>query len=241
MIRKLITIFLLTTTLLLTACNVGATAAPTVDVNAINTAALGTAMAQISAQQTMTALAVPTFTPSVTNTPPGLATVGLPTVAGALPTTGAGGVLPTVSFNTTPVANTAPAAGFTAVGGIPPAGGTAAGTLCNHLVYVADATIPDGTVFDGGEDFTKTWRVQNAGTCKWDEGYKLVYLGGDEELDPVSVNLKSDDFLDPGATGEVSVELTAPLAVGRYTGSWRMQADNGEYFGNELTVVIEVK
>jgi hypothetical protein len=196
MIRKLITIFLLTTSLILTACNVGATAAPTVDINAINTAALGTAMAQISAQQTMTALAAPTLTPSATNTPPTLATVGLPTAAGALPTTNAGGALPTLSFNTTQVANTAPAAGFTAVGGAPAVGATA-GSVCNNLVYVADATIPDGTVFDGGEDFTKTWRVQNAGTCKWDEGYKLVYLSGDDEIDPVSVKLQADDFIDP--------------------------------------------
>jgi hypothetical protein len=241
MIRKLITIFLLTPTLILTACNVGATAAPTVDINAINTAALGTAMAQISAQQTMTALAAPTFTPSPTTPPPTLATVALPTTAGALPTT-AGGALPTVSFNTTSVANTAPAAGFTAVGGVPQVGATAAvGAVCNNLIYLADATIPDGTVFDGGEDFTKTWRVQNTGSCKWDEGYKLVYLSGDDELDPVSVNLKGDDFIDPGATGELSVELTAPLKAGKYNGSWRMQADNGEYFGNELTVLIEVK
>jgi hypothetical protein len=241
MIRKLITIFLLTTTLILTACNVGATAAPTVDINAINTAALGTAMAQISAQQTMTALAAPTFTPSPTSTPTTLATGGLPTAAGALPTS-AGGALPTVSFNTTAVANTAPAVGFTAVGGAPPVGATAAiGSVCNNLAYLADATIPDGTVFDGGEDFKKTWQVQNTGSCKWDEGYKLVYIGGDDELDPVSVNLKGDDFIDPGAVGELSVDLTAPLKAGKYTGAWRMQADNGESFGTELTVVIEVK
>jgi hypothetical protein len=233
MIRKLITIFLLTTTLILTACNVGATAAPTVDINAINTAALGTAMAQISAQQTMTALAAPTVTPSPTTPPPTLATVALPTTAGALPT---------VSFNTTAVANTAPAVGFTAVGGAPPVGATAAiGSVCNNLGYLADATIPDGTVFDGGEDFKKTWQVQNTGSCKWDEGYKLVYKGGDEELDPVTVRLQADDFIDPGAVGELSVDLTAPLKAGRYTCTWQMQADNGEYFGTELTVVIEVK
>jgi hypothetical protein len=233
MIRKLITIFLLTTTLILTACNVGATAAPTVDINAINTAALGTAMAQISAQQTMTALAAPTFTPSPTTPPPTLATVALPTTAGALPT---------VSFNTTAVANTAPAVGFTAVGGAPPVGATAAiGSVCNNLAYLADATIPDGTVFDGGEDFKKTWQVQNTGSCKWDEGYKLVYMGGDDELDPVSVRLQGDDFIGPGAVGELSVDLTAPLKAGRYTCTWQMQADNGEFFGTELTVLIEVK
>ena len=138
------------------------------------------------------------------------------------------------------MANTAPAAGFTAVGGVPQ-GGVTTGSVCNNLIYLADATIPDGTVFDGGEDFKKTWRVQNTGTCKWDKGYKLVYLGGDDEIDAVSVRLQAKDFVDPGATGELSVDLTAPLKVGKYSGTWRMQADNGEYFGNELTVVIEVK
>lgn len=244
MTKKIITIFLLTTTLILTACGGGATAAPTVDVNAINTAALETALAQISAQQTMTALAAPTFTPSPTDTPPTLATVGLPTTAGAaLPTANPGGALPTVSFNTTPGTNPTPATGFTAVGGAPPAGATAAvGAVCNNLAYVADTTIPDGTVFDGGEDFEKVWRVQNTGTCKWDEGYRLVYIGGDEELDPVNVRLQNaKDFVEPGATADIGVDLTAPLKVGQYTGTWRMQADNGEYFGQELTVVIEVK
>lgn len=241
MIRKLTIFLLLTTTLILTACNVGATAAPTVDVNAINTAAFETAVAQIGAQQTMTALAAPTFTPSPTNTPASLATVGLPTTAGAaLPTANPGGALPTVSFNTTQVANTAPAAGFTAVGGAPPAGPTTA--VCNNLIYIADATIPDGTVFDGGEDFEKVWRVQNTGTCMWDEGYRLVYISGDDEIDPMNLRLQNaDDFVAPGETAELGVDLTAPLKVGEYTGTWRMQADNGEYFGQELTVVIEVK
>lgn len=242
MIKKIITIFIITPTLILTACGGGAAAAPTVDVNAINTAAFETALAQISAQQTMTALAAPTFTPSPTNTPPSLATVGLPTTAGAaLPTANPGGALPTVSFNTTPGTNPTPAAGFTAVGGAPPVAATT-GPVCNNLIYIADTTIPDGTVFDGGEDFKKIWRVQNTGTCKWDEGYRLVFIGGDDDIDPVNVKLQNaKDFVQPGATADIGVDLTAPLKVGKYTGTWRMQADNGEYFGDQLTVVIEVK
>ena len=55
-------LILLTAALTLAACNVGATPAPTVDVNAINTAANATAMAQISAQLTQTALDAPTNT-----------------------------------------------------------------------------------------------------------------------------------------------------------------------------------
>jgi hypothetical protein len=73
-------LIVLTATLTLAACNVGATPAPTVDVNAINTAAVATAMGQISAQLTMTALAAPTNTPPPTVSP-------LPLVTSALPTT----------------------------------------------------------------------------------------------------------------------------------------------------------
>ena len=76
--------------LLLTACNVGATPAPTLDINAINTAVVGTTVAQLSVQFTQTALAVPpTSTPLPTNTPGSLPTFELPTTAAdgsALPT-----------------------------------------------------------------------------------------------------------------------------------------------------------
>src|SRR5574339_484591 len=77
MIRKSILFFLLA--IMLVACNAGATPAPTVDANAINTAAFSTAMAQISGQQTQTALAMPTNTPPPTNTAASLVTAALPT------------------------------------------------------------------------------------------------------------------------------------------------------------------
>jgi hypothetical protein len=238
MIRKQF-ILLLTIALTLAACNAGSTPAPTVDINAINTAAFGTALAQLSAQQTMTALAAPTNTPPPTNT--AAPTAGLAT-AGPLPTTASG--LPTISFNTTPGTNTTPLAGFTPLGATPlaPAGpSTSGGTVCNSLTYVADLTYPDGSVFDGGEDFTKTWQVKNTGTCKWDEGYKLVFMEGDEGLDPVDVPLKPGHYVDPGQTAELSVELTAPLSFGTFKGTWQMRSDNGEFFGDSLTVSIEVK
>jgi D-alanyl-D-alanine carboxypeptidase len=74
---------LLTAALTLAACNVGATPAPTIDVNAINTAAFETAVAQIVVQQTQTALAAPSNTPPPSNTPLSLATAALPTAGGA--------------------------------------------------------------------------------------------------------------------------------------------------------------
>src|SRR5512141_2699521 len=156
--RQLI-IFLTTAALILAGCNVGATPAPTLDVNAINTAIVGTTVAQLSLQFTQTAQAQPTPTPAPTETPVSLPTFALPTVAGAPTTSGA---IPTISFNTTPVANT-PIAGFTQLASPIPAGGAtvALGDACNNSAFVADVTIPDGTVMKPGKDFVKTWSIKN--------------------------------------------------------------------------------
>jgi hypothetical protein len=199
-------------------------------------------MGQISAQLTQTALAVPSNTPAPTNTALALPTSALPTTAaGTTPTAGAGGALPTLSFNTTP--NTTPIAGFTPISGSPVAPvSTVAANTCHNSAYVADVTIPDGTVLKPGADFVKTWRVQNTGTCAWDEGYKLVFIAGDRAIDPASFEITSSaDFVEAGATDDLSVDLTAPEAEGSYSATWKMQTDTGEFFGTPLTVVIEVR
>jgi hypothetical protein len=229
-------LLLLAAALTLAACNVGATPAPTVDVNAINTAANATAMAQIAEQLTQTALAAPTNTPLPTDTPLSLATVALPT-AGPSPT---GGALPTLSFNNTP---TTPLPGFTPLGtSVVPVNTVSFGDGCNNLAYVADATYPDNSEIKPGKDFEKKWTVKNTGTCTWDEGYKLVFIGGDRALDPTSFEFENkDDFVAPGETADLGVDLTAPNQEGNYGGTWRMQSDAGVYFGEYLTVLIVVK
>lgn len=222
-------VLLFMTSLVLAACNAGATPAPTIDINAINTAALSTALAQVSSQQTQTALAAPSPTPLPTNTPPPQPTAALPTT-GPLPT-GNAGALPTLSFNITP--NTT---GLTPLAGAPAA---PVASVCNSLTYVSDVNYPDGTVFDGGEDFKKTWQVRNSGTCTWDEGYTFVFVDGDEGMDPYDVKIR--DSVSPGQTVELSVDLTAPLAFGTYNGTWQMQSDAGELFGDQVTVNFKVK
>lgn len=231
---------LVTASLVLTACNMGATPAPTVDVNAINTAAVATAMGQLSAQFTQTALAAPSPTTMPTNTAVSLPTAALPTAAsGALPTTS--GALPTLSFNTTPLA------GFTQVVLTPaaPAGGPTAslGDSCNNSSFESDVTIPDNSVLKPGINFVKTWAIRNSGTCTWDDGYALVYVGGSTpNLDPVDFELdSSDDFVDGGEVTNISVQLTTPCTPGKYEGHWRMRSDSGYYFGTIVSVYVEVK
>ena len=227
---------LLAAALLIAGCNLGATPAPTVDVNAINTAAVATAMGQLSAQFTQTALAAPSPTPLPTNTLIPLPTSALATAANGLPTANPG-ALPTLSFNTTPVA------GFTALASpVAPVATISLGDSCNNNVFEADVTIPDNSILKPGEDFVKQWAIRNTGTCTWDEGYALVFIAGDQAIDPTNFEFKkSGDFVAPGEGINIGVPLTAPLAVGTYQGHWRMRTDSGYYFGTVLSLYFEVK
>ncbi len=248
MMKKQAITLLFAAALILTSCNIGATPAPTVDVNAINTAAFNTAMAQISTGQTQTAFAAPSATSLPTNTPLSLVTV--PPAGNTTP--GANAVLPTVSFNTSSNTNTTPGAGITPVvlgspavpvGKAPTA---ALGDECTNNAFEGDITIPDGSVLEAGTNFTKTWKIRNTGNCKWDDGFSLVYIGGSSpNLDPYNVNFSknwdSKDFIDPGEAVNISVDLTSPCTPGKYEGHWRMRNDKGYYFGTILSVYIEVK
>ena len=238
---RLIPITILIAALLLTSCNVGTAASPTPDVNALNTAIVGTTVAQLSSQFTQTALAAPTNTATTTSTPTLLPTFPVSTGL-ASPTGGISG-LATVSFQDTPVtgANT-PVAGFTQVVLPSPAATAALGDACNNNVFEGDLTIPDGTVIDPGHNFTKVWAVRNTGTCTWDDGYSLVYIGGSTpDLDPVNFNITSAaDFISPGELADFDIHLTTPCEPGEYQGHWRMRSDSGYFFGTTLSVYVKV-
>ena len=230
---------------LITACSGGAAAEPTVDVGAINTAAVETAMGQLSAQFTQTAMVAPTLTTLPTNTAIPLPTFALPGAATGSPVA-ASSALPTVSFNSTPVtpqAQTTALPGFTA---LPTAGSTgptaSLGDSCNNSSFVSDVTVADGTVLPPGQNFDKVWEVKNTGSCTWDDGYVLAYIGGSSpNLDPYNFEFKnSDDFVIGGATANLGLTLTTPCTPGEYEGTWRMRDDKGYYFGTYLTVIVKV-
>lgn len=223
---------LLAAALILTACNVGAAPSPTLDVNAINTAIVGTTVAQFSAQFTQTALAIPpTNTPAPTDTPQSLPTFALPTTNAGTP--------PTVSFDVTPLP------GFTQLASPAPVGATQAlGDSCFNSVFEEDVTIPDGTVVKGGETLSKTWKIRNTGTCTWDEGFKLVHIGGNipnDNFKSQAYEFQGKDQVAGGEAINLTVGLNAPCAAGKYEAHWRMQNDAGYYFGTILSLYIEVK
>jgi len=102
--------------------------------------------------------------------------------------------------------------------------------------YIADVTIPDGTLLAPNAPFVKTWRIRNDGTCAWDAGYQLVYASGNQMRGLAAVNIPSAAT---GQTIDISVNLVAPGTPGDYNGTWRLRASNGAIFGG-YTVVIKV-
>jgi next-to-BRCA1 protein 1 len=111
--------------------------------------------------------------------------------------------------------------------------------LCeNDARFVADLTVPDGTIVSPGEAVEKRWSVLNAGTCDWVEGYSLVRVGTGAIEGPAEQALYPARA---GATAEISVGLRAPEAPGEYLGRWRARAPDGSLFGEEIYVLIFVE
>jgi hypothetical protein len=108
---------------------------------------------------------------------------------------------------------------------------------CDNSVYISDVTIPDGTVFTPGSTFTKTWNMQNTGSCAWTTSYSMVYYSG-SLMSGTATAL--NDEISAGSTSDVSVELVAPSTAGTYTGYWRMQNASGTSFGEIVYVQIVV-
>jgi hypothetical protein len=110
-------------------------------------------------------------------------------------------------------------------------------TFCYGLILVKDVTIPDGTVMAPGQTFTKTWQVQNTGTCNWDAGFKFVFVSGDRMG---GVPLALTQPVSPNGETEISIAMTAPSTIGKIVGHWRMSTTSGTLFGADVFVSITV-
>ncbi len=100
---------------------------------------------------------------------------------------------------------------------------------CDKAQFIADVTVPDGTLMSPGQVFDKTWRLKNIGTCTWTTAYKLVFVGGEQMGGPAEANLPRD--VPPGSTVDLTVRLTAPSVAGTYRGYWQFKNASGVLFG----------
>jgi hypothetical protein len=105
---------------------------------------------------------------------------------------------------------------------------------------MADVTIPDDTVVAPNEDFTKTWRLKNIGTCSWTPSYAVIFFGGTSMGGPVVQALTGN--VNPGQTVDLSVDLEAPGEPGTYTGNWKLRNASGVAFiGFYVRVKVETE
>jgi hypothetical protein len=221
---------LITTSLLLVSCTGAAT--PTQDVNAVMTAAISTMVSSFFETQTASVpLVTPTLEPSLTPTP--TATIP-PTITFPPPPTA---VIvyntPVPILKTVAPINTLGTPGTVVTATINP---SALGSGCNNLYFIRDVTIPAGTILKPGENFTKTWKVQNIGTCPWMYQYRLVLVSGDEFS---AAGEKLGKKVDLNSWAEVSLNMDAPNKEGKYIAYWRM-SDGSKPFGATLVVSFEV-
>ena len=102
---------------------------------------------------------------------------------------------------------------------------------CNRVAagIPFDVTIPDDTIMQPGQSFTKTWRLVNNGTCKWTRLYAVVFFSGNPMGAQQTQYLNAEVL--PGQSIDVSVEFIAPFESGTYQSNWMLQSQAGELFG----------
>ncbi len=208
---------------LLSACNLPTSGSPSPnDIGAINTLAAQTVIAQL------TEMAVSTQTPGndSQDEQPTSTSVGPVTVA---PTS----TPPTPTATATQIPTNTP---------VPPTATprpTATPVRCNWARFIKDVTIPDNTSMQPGESFTKTWRLENIGSCTWTTGYSLVYYNG-EPMDGSTVSMPH--AVAPGETVDLSVNLVAPDKAGTYRGNWMLRNKDGRFgIGDNADVAFWVQ
>ncbi|MBI5033195.1 MAG: hypothetical protein HZB51_21960 [Chloroflexi bacterium] len=138
-------------------------------------------------------------------------------------------ILPvTIAFANKPTPTAAPtkaAPTATAVPAGPTATALPTGVPCtNAFAFVADVTYPDGTSVTPGQQFNKTWRIKNTGTCAWTSAYQFVRVAGEQMSSSDAYAMPPTA---PGATADVTVPMTAPATPGAHSSRWQLRDPNG--------------
>lgn len=103
---------------------------------------------------------------------------------------------------------------------------------CNLAGFVMDVTVPDGTLVSKGQIFTKTWKLQNIGTCAWTPAYQVVFMSGDQ-MNAMPQMAFTSIIVEPGEMVDVSVQMTAPTIAGEYQANFMLADEKGHLFSFE--------
>ena len=111
--------------------------------------------------------------------------------------------------------------------------------------FVADVTVPDGTIMPPEFIFEKIWRIRNSGSVPW-IGRRLVRDGAAAGYGiPHSPSYTPIEHTMPGETVDVAVPLRAQVLAGTSQARWKMVDQQGwQYFpdrypcGLFLTIIV---
>jgi hypothetical protein len=145
----------------------------------------------------------------------------------------------TEAVTTTPLATLPPTA--TAVPTNNPFESTPTAITCDDSSYdpnTVDVTYPDRTEVTPGQDFVKTWKIRNIGSCTWGTGYSAIFAYG-EKMSGVAEPMTG--AVAPNEEVEISVRLKAPNNTGEYYSYWRMANASNSPFGETFYVLIVVR
>ena len=150
-------------------------------------------------------------------------------VTSTLPPTKPGLILPTA---------TPPAATQTLDPLTPRPTTSAAANCTDSAILVEDVNYPDNSVVPAGEKFTKTWKLQNVGRCKW-TGYTIVFVSGNRMSAPDAAPVPETEA---GKPVDVSIDLVAPSADGTYLGNFELRNADGRTIpiGTEATFWVKI-
>lgn len=102
-------------------------------------------------------------------------------------------------------------------------------SACEDQATFVSETISDGTIFQPGATFTKSWTLKNTGNCVWNTDYQLKFDNGDQLSGPDIV--KIDQVINPGENLILEVDLKAPFSSGFFTGYWNFENPDNEIIG----------
>ncbi len=173
---------------------------------------------------------------TLTAAPNDISTQAVGTFSAGLTATAFAAPTATPTKTMTPAPTSTPFATLT-TGGVALGTAPAATTSCYGLTFVSDVTIPDNTSVTPGQKFTKTWKVQNSGSCAWDAGFQFSNVSGDA-MSGATYSLPAS--VASGAVTNISVSMTAPNKAGTIRGDWRMSTAGGQSFGDQVYVQVVV-
>lgn len=137
-------------------------------------------------------------------------------------------VAPPALASATLSASATPPGAVTTEAAISSAAPSQPGAPCTDAAtFVADVTIPDGTVMPPGQVFTKTWRLKNSGTCTWTTDYTVALKDGPANAFWTDSPHPLPSIVPPGQPVDISVNLTAPSIAGG--SNYSTQGSTGEY------------